>query len=144
MSAIIDQAYLLTDQYKDAAKFDARIRLHRLFSTNKFGWQRWCFDHYALPAAARVLELGCGPAHLWTLNLDRLPPGWCITLTDFSAGMLERAQRNPGFEPPTLTTLHSAHAVSQPTARRRAGRCTCQREPCKPKRLLIKNGLLDV
>jgi SAM-dependent methyltransferase len=94
MSAIIDQAYLLTGQYKDAENLDARIRLHRLFSTNKYGWQRWCFDHYTLPAEARVLELGGGPAHLWTLNLDRLPPGWRITLTDFSGGMLEQAQRN--------------------------------------------------
>jgi ubiquinone/menaquinone biosynthesis C-methylase UbiE len=96
VSKIIDQTYLLNDQYKDAANLDARIRLHVLFSTNPYGWQRWCFDQYALPAQARVLEIGCGPAHLWTTNLDRVPPGWQITLSDFSRGMLEQARRNLG------------------------------------------------
>ncbi len=96
MSKISDQTYLLTDQYKDATNLDARVRLHLLFSTNPYGWQRWCFDHYALPDQARVLELGCGPAHLWTTNLNRLPPGWHVTLTDFSSGMLEQAKQNLG------------------------------------------------
>ena len=50
MSKIIDQSYLLKDQYKDATNLDARVRLHRLFSANNYGWQRWCFDQYALPA----------------------------------------------------------------------------------------------
>jgi SAM-dependent methyltransferase len=94
MPIISDQTYLLTDQYKDASKLDARVQLHLLYSTNKYGWQRWCFDQYALPAPASVLELGCGPAHLWKSNLDRLPAGWTITLSDFSAGMLEQAKRN--------------------------------------------------
>ena len=71
-------------------------RLHLLYSTNQYGWHRWCFDQYALPAQASVLELGCGPAHLWKTNLDRLPTGWSITLSDFSTGMLEQAQQNLG------------------------------------------------
>jgi ubiquinone/menaquinone biosynthesis C-methylase UbiE len=96
MSIISDQTYLLTDQYKDASKLDARVQLHLLFSTNKYGWHRWCFDQYALPAEAAVLELGCGPAHLWKSNRDRLPAHWNITLSDFSAGMLEQAERNLG------------------------------------------------
>jgi ubiquinone/menaquinone biosynthesis C-methylase UbiE len=96
MPTISDQTYLLNDQYKDAAKLDARVQLHLLYSSNKYGWQQWCFDQYVLPAEATVLELGCGPAHLWKSNLDRLPAGWRITLSDFSAGMLEQAQRNLG------------------------------------------------
>jgi SAM-dependent methyltransferase len=96
MPTISDQTYLLTDQYKDAAKLDARVQLHRLYSTNTYGWHQWCFDQYALPAAAVVLELGCGPAYLWKTNLDRLPAGWTITLSDFSAGMLEQAKQNLG------------------------------------------------
>jgi ubiquinone/menaquinone biosynthesis C-methylase UbiE len=94
MFKIIDQTYLLHDQYKDATNLDARVRLHLLFSTNKHGWQRWCFDHYALPVEAHVLEIGCGPAHLWTTNLEHVPPSWQITLSDFSSGMLEQARRN--------------------------------------------------
>lgn len=99
MAKINDQSYLLNEQYKDATHLDARGQLHLLFSTNRQGWQRWCFDHYALPAApaygkARVLEIGCGPAHLWTTNRDRIPPGWQITLSDFSGGMLAQAKQN--------------------------------------------------
>ncbi len=96
MPTISDQTYLLNDQYKDASKLDARVQLHLLYSTNKYGWHQWCFDQYALPAQASVLELGCGPAHLWKSNLDRLPARWRVTLSDFSAGMLEQAQHNLG------------------------------------------------
>jgi ubiquinone/menaquinone biosynthesis C-methylase UbiE len=113
MSKIIDQTYLLHDQYKDATNLDARIRLHLLFSTNKYGWQQWCFDHYALPAEARVLEIGCGPAHLWATNIDRVPPGWRITLLDFSDGMLEQARQNLGFGSQASTALHSAQHAAQ-------------------------------
>jgi SAM-dependent methyltransferase len=111
MSEIIDQDYLLTDQYKDAANLAARIRLHQLFSTNKYGWQRWCFDHFTLPAEARVLEIGCGPAHLWTTNLDRLPPGWRIMLSDFSSGMLEQARRNLAGAPQFDFKIVDAQAI---------------------------------
>jgi ubiquinone/menaquinone biosynthesis C-methylase UbiE len=111
MSKIIDQTYLLTDQYKDATNLDARIRLHQLFSTNKYGWHRWCFDQYALPAEAYVLEIGCGPAHLWTANLDRVPPGWRITLSDFSSGMLEQAQRNVNCASPFDFKIVDAQAI---------------------------------
>ncbi len=94
MPAITDQTYLLREQYKDATNLDARVQLHSLFSTNKYGWHRWCFDQYVLPADARILEIGCGPALLWTTNLDRVPAGWRITLSDFSSGMLAQAQQN--------------------------------------------------
>ena len=99
MPTICDQSYLVNDQYKDGANLDARVQLHLLFSNNPYGWQRWCFDHYALPAESRVLEIGCGPAHLWTTNLDRVPAGWRITLSDFSSGMLEQAAHNLGHAP---------------------------------------------
>ncbi len=34
----------LKDQYHDSSSLDARIRLHRLFSTNPYGWYRWYLD----------------------------------------------------------------------------------------------------
>ena len=113
MPVISDQTYLLNDQYKDAAKLDARVRLHQLYSTNKYGWHQWCFDQYALPTEANVLELGCGPAYLWQTNLDRIPTGWTITLSDFSAGMLEQAKQNLGLQSPASTALRSAQHASQ-------------------------------
>lgn len=85
---------MLAEQYKNDTNLNARIHLHTRFSTNPYPWFRWVFDHYDLPANARVLEIGCGPADLWVKNLDRLPAGWKITLTDFSPGMIEAAQRN--------------------------------------------------
>ncbi len=89
-----DQKYLLADQYKDASNLNARIELHRRFSTNKQGWMRWVFDQLNLPPQCRILDLGCGPGDLWHENLDRVPEGWQITLTDFSPRMLEQAQEN--------------------------------------------------
>ncbi len=90
-----DPAYLKNDQYKNAANLNARIYLHAQFSTNKYGWHRFVFDYFApLPADARILEVGCGPATLWVKNPDRIPSGWDITLTDFSDGMLKDAQQN--------------------------------------------------
>ena len=94
MSKLSDQEYLLTNQYKNASNLNARLQLHRRFSTNKYGLPRWVFDQFDLPPVCRILDLGCGPANLWVENLDRIPAGWKITLTDFSPGMVEKAQEN--------------------------------------------------
>ena len=82
----------LKEQYKDATNLDARIALHSRFSTARVNWYRWLFDHFRLPERARVLELGCGPAKLWRENLERIPKGWQVTLTDASPGMIEEAE----------------------------------------------------
>src|SRR5579863_101034 len=96
MPDINAQEYLLTKQYNNARKLNARIQLHKRFSTNPYGWQRWVFDHFhdAIPAYGQILELGCGPGTLWISNSDRLPTDWQITLSDFSSGMLQEAQQN--------------------------------------------------
>jgi ubiquinone/menaquinone biosynthesis C-methylase UbiE len=96
MSKYADQHYLQTDQYRDATNLDARIQLHERFSTNQVGWHQWVFDQLDLPARCDVLELGCGPGHLWLKNKDRIPEGWEITLSDFSPGMLQEARQNLG------------------------------------------------
>jgi len=79
-------------QYENAEKLKTRISLHEQFSINPYGWQRWVFDQLALPPVCKVLELGCGTGSLWTENLRRIPPGWDITLSDFSDGMLNIAR----------------------------------------------------
>ncbi|GCE28632.1 hypothetical protein KDA_41160 [Dictyobacter alpinus] len=98
MTQMFDQQYLLSSQYNDSARLNARIQLHELYSTNPIAWQRWVFDQITIAAPYRVLELGCGPGQLWLKNLKRIPADWQITLSDFSAGMLADTQRNLGTE----------------------------------------------
>ncbi|WP_368490263.1 methyltransferase domain-containing protein [Clostridium sp. BJN0013] len=87
-----DQKWM--EQYENASNLRARIRIHELFSTNKQGWMRWFFNHLNLPDKVSILELGCGDGRLWQKNLDKIPEGWDITLTDFSPGMLEDTKKN--------------------------------------------------
>lgn len=81
-------------QYRDASNLNARIALHTRFSTNPQGWTRWVFEQMRLAPGARILEVGAGPGTLWQQNLNRIPPGCDITLTDFSPGMVEQAREN--------------------------------------------------
>ncbi len=94
MNKFTDQKYLVTQQYASDANLNARIALHRRFSTNPQGWYAWYFEQLDLPPRARLLEVGCGPARLWQENLARLPAGWELTLSDLSLGMLRSAERN--------------------------------------------------
>jgi SAM-dependent methyltransferase len=91
-----DQTYLRDEQYRDDSNLNARVELHRRFSTNPEPWHRWVFDRFELPAQATILEVGCGPGWLWRENLDRLPEGWELTLADLSAGMIEKAREGLG------------------------------------------------
>jgi ubiquinone/menaquinone biosynthesis C-methylase UbiE len=81
-------------QYKNASNLNARIQLHTLFSTNKYGWCRWVFDRLELPRNCQILEVGAGPGDLWLRNRDRLPDSWVVTVTDASPGMLEKTKEN--------------------------------------------------
>ena len=95
MARFTDPHYLKTEQYRDETNLNARLELHRRFSTNPYGWFPWIFDTLeSLPSPARVLELGCGPGYLWVECIDRVPGGWSITLSDLSGGMLDAAWRN--------------------------------------------------
>ena len=98
MSRINDQTYLQDEQYKNAGNLNARIRLHHEFSTNKYGWFRWVFDHYDLPSQARILELGCGPGDLWLDNMARIPSGWGV-VCDLIRRLADLKGEDPGDEP---------------------------------------------
>lgn len=93
MSRTIDQEYLIHNQYRSAAKLDARLAIHARFGTNPYGWHRWVFDRFILPQDADILEVGCGPGTLWLENSERIPASWTITLTDLSDGILDDARR---------------------------------------------------
>lgn len=80
-------------QYRDSNNLGARINVHQLFSTNKYGWFRFVMDQLqVLPPGARILEIGGGPAALWVAEGQRVPAGWQVTLSDYSLGMVRQAQ----------------------------------------------------
>ena len=96
MSRYTDQQYLREKQFKDASNLDARVQLHMRYSTEKIEWLRWLFEQITWPQEGHMLELGCGPAGLWKSNIERVPAGLNITLSDFSPGMLEDARVSLG------------------------------------------------
>ncbi|MDJ0868016.1 MAG: class I SAM-dependent methyltransferase [Myxococcota bacterium] len=85
-------------QYRDPSRLNARLAVHQRFSTNPQGWQRWLFEQVALSPDAEILELGCGPGTLWSVNRERVPAGWRLVLSDASRGMLETARAALGSD----------------------------------------------
>ena len=94
MSKVNAADYLRESQYKDSRNLDARIALHTHYSTSSVGGWNSIFDLYAFAPDARILEIGCGTGLMWVKTKERIAAGWQITLTDFSAGMLEESVRN--------------------------------------------------
>lgn len=88
----------LKTQYLNATNISARIRLHRDYSVNHQGWFPWIYDQCRIRPGMRILELGCGDGTLWTENLEKLPIGIHIVLSDISEGMLRDARRSIGQE----------------------------------------------
>lgn len=82
----------LQEQYRTNANLRARIDLHERFSTSAISYPRWVFDGYAFSDEADVLEVGCGDGNIWRENLDRIPDGWRLILSDLSSGMVEAAR----------------------------------------------------
>ena len=83
----------LSMQYKNATNISARIRLHRDYSVNKEGWFPWLFSNLHLKPGMKVLELGAGNGALWSQNIDKVPAGVTVVLTDISEGMLADAKK---------------------------------------------------
>lgn len=83
--------HLKKEQYNDAKRLSARIRLHTDFSTSKESVPSLIFDNMLaeIPDTANILEVGTGRGDLWAENAHRIPENWQMTLTDLSAGMIE-------------------------------------------------------
>lgn len=92
----------LEKQYKTAGNLNTRISIHEKYSTNPQPFGDWIVSHYEIRPNDRILELGCGTGDMWKGRQALLDGGVRLTLTDFSAGMLETAKKNtadiPGVE----------------------------------------------
>lgn len=87
-----NSAALVSEQYSTPVNLQARIALHERFSLNPYDWMLWVLDQIGLGDEASVFEVGCGTGRLWKTNAHRLRPGWDITLSDQSAGMVAQAR----------------------------------------------------
>lgn len=94
MSLLHDQIYLRKNQYRQGDHLDARIQLHRRFSTNPTVYFEWLLDHLKIETGMSILDVGCGTGELWTANLGRFPNPLQLTLMDLSAGMAGSARKN--------------------------------------------------
>ncbi len=81
-------------QYKTAKNLNTRISIHGKYSTNPQPFGDWITSHYEIKPGFRILELGCGTGEMWKGKSSLLDGGSRLTLTDFSAGMLETAKKN--------------------------------------------------
>lgn len=91
-SLLQNAEYLRGDQYRDSRNLGARAQLHQRYGSNPNGWFNWVMAYMSLEPRNRVLECGCGPGWLWRNNLEGLPAGCQITLTDLSPGMVAEAE----------------------------------------------------
>ena len=83
----------LKAQYQNATNISARIRLHKLYTTNQQGWFPWVFEQCRITDHMHVLELGCGNGALWRENFAKIPEHSSILLNDISEGMLRDTRR---------------------------------------------------
>lgn len=83
----------LKAQYQNATNISARIRLHKLYTTNQQGWFPWVYEQCHITDHMHVLELGCGNGALWKENFSKIPKHCSILLNDISEGMLRDTRR---------------------------------------------------
>ncbi len=91
-----DADHLRTNAYSDASKLNARIAFWQLYGEPRDSAFKRYFDRYKMSRNAKVLDLGCGPAHCWQWGLEngRVSEDWSVTLTDLSPGMIAEAKCN--------------------------------------------------
>ena len=96
----------LQSQYQNASNINARVNLHREYSTNEQGWFPWVYEQCQFKTDDNILEIGCGNGAMWIENYEKLPQTVRIVLSDISEGMLRDTRRE-------LEQVEKAHASIQ-------------------------------
>jgi len=68
----MDNQKIFNQQYKNPSNFVKRRVSHEKFSTNKYNWYKYVFDHFNFSARCKILELGSGLGTLWLNNQERI------------------------------------------------------------------------
>ncbi len=79
-----DQPYV-DEQYSDAARFNARVEAHALYSEQPGNFRDWLLPQVEPDPGLSLLDAGCGPG---TYHAALARAGLRITACDLSAGML--------------------------------------------------------
>ena len=113
-----NSAYLKEEQYHSAGNLNARIEIHKRFSTGKKAWNDFIFEHLPLTQPGiRGLALGCGNAMQWRENQARYPLDIRIVLSELSFGMLSEPrltfQDDPRFQICTMDAQYIAFKDEQ-------------------------------
>lgn len=102
----------LKAQYRNSTNISARIRLHRLFSSNKQGWFPWIYEQCQITEGMKILELGCGNGRLWIENKAKLPADCEIILSDISEGMIRDVRREQSLQDDRFSfAAFDSHAI---------------------------------
>ncbi len=91
--------HLMSDEEKVKEQYVTSENLERRISIYDYGvaeeyWSNWVFEKMNFQSGEKILELGCGNGMLWCDNIEMLPEGLQLTLTDRSEGMLAQTKKN--------------------------------------------------
>ena len=88
----------VSENYKTQDNLSVRINLHQKYDKN-LKWSHWIFENYHFFKGCNILELGCGNGAMWEGQIESLPEGVSVTLTDFSEGMVDIVRNKFGAYP---------------------------------------------
>lgn len=89
---LMSEEDVILEHYQTSEKLENRINIHA-YSTGEENWANWVYRQMDLRPNKKILELGCGNGLLWYENIDHLPEGIHLTLTDRSQGMVDETKR---------------------------------------------------
>ena len=78
-------------QYSTDANLAKRIAIYK-YRRGAIPWTAWYFGKAKIPADTRLLDVGCGNAHLWSTSTENTPKLQELHLVDLSPGMIDAAK----------------------------------------------------